>query len=390
MSIAKTARLGVTYYDPLKADDGYTFFAPQGGKNTWLIDMKGNIVNRWVMPYGPGAHGVLLPNGNLFTALRVKSHEELGLPMEFAGVGGMFMEMDWDGNIVWQIEAPNQFHTFYVKDNGNILYHAWAPECILPDEIAARVKGGRPGTELNGQIYGDAVYEIDRNGNRVWEWRAYEHLDPEVDELGYPLETRRIWPYINSIWVCRDGNVLLGTRYLNQATKVEYPSGKVIGRYGRGRLSHQHDCRELDNGNFLIFDNGNDRRGYEPNYSRIVEIEPVTDQIVWEYKEDPPYIFYTCICGANQRLANGNTVMCDSWSGRIFEVTAAGELVWEYLSPFVGPSQGTNTNRMWRAYRYARDYPGLQGKDLDPGRFLWENRLFGSKAFQEEFRPIIF
>jgi len=383
MSIAKSSWKGVTFYNPLKADDGYTLFAPQGDCDVWLIDMEGHIVHRWKMPYVPGSHGILLPNGNLLFAGRTTSNpKELGLPQECSGLGGIFLEVDWDGNLVWKAEVPYQNHDFQAMDNGHIIFNSFHPSGFLPDKLAARVKGGRPGTEFNGKILGDSVFEIARDGKTVWEWRAYEHLDPEIDTM-CPMESRTVWPYINSVWVCKDGNILLSTRHLSQATKIDYQTGKIIGRYGKGRIAHQHDCRELDNGNILIFDNGSHRHNYGPSYSRSVEIDPNTDEIVWEYKADPPSDFYSAICGGNERLPNGNTVICDTWKGRIFEVTAEGELVWEYISPFTGwRSMGMYSNWMWRAHRYSRDYPGLKGKDLDPARFPWENRVFGPDAFR--------
>ncbi|MBA7496643.1 hypothetical protein ES702_07252 [subsurface metagenome] len=391
MSIAKIAKLGVIYHDPLKADNGYTLFCPAGTKDVWLIDMEGHIVHHWRVPYNISGKVLLLPHGNLLVACRAKTAEELGLPHEFSGLGGLFLEVDWDGNLVWQAEVPYQSHDFQFMDNGHVIFNSFHPSGILPDEIAVRVKGGRPGTELDGKIWGDSLPEIDRDGKTVWEWKAYEHLDPEIDAICM-LENRSQWPYINSVWFCRDGNILLSTRYLNQVTKIEYPSGRVIGRYGRGRLAHQHDCRDLDNGNILLFDNGSHRHNYEPSYSRAVEIDPNTDEIVWEYKADPPCDFYSACCSGCERLPNGNTVICDSEIGRIFEVTKKGELVWEYISPFVAPFiiGGGLSSMIWRAQRYSRDYSGLKGKDLDPARYPWENLTFGPGAFKKDFKPAVF
>jgi len=153
MSIVKTAKKGVTFYNPAKAHQGYILFVPLGGRDVWLIDMEGNFLNRWQMPYVPGLHGVLLPNGNLLYAGQVKSAEELGLSEEFSGLGGMFLELDWDGNLVWKAEVPYQGHDFFPMENGHILYISWEPAGIVPDEIAAKVKGGRPGSELRGKIW---------------------------------------------------------------------------------------------------------------------------------------------------------------------------------------------------------------------------------------------
>ena len=394
MSVAKTAKRGVTFYDPLKADNGYTLFSGLYGKDMWLIDMEGRILNRWRLPYIPGAHGILLPNGNLLFAGQLKSVKELGLPREFSGMGGILVELDWNGNIVWQAEAPYQNHDFHYSENGHILYLAWPPDGAIPEEIAAKVKGGRSGSELKelgGKIWSDSVVEIDRNGRTIWNWVAYEHLDPEIDALD-PMANRTVWPYINAVWRCRDENILLSARYTSEILKIEYPSGKIIGRYGKGRISRQHDCRELENGNILLFDNGAHRCGYESRYSRIVEIDPETDEIVWEYKADPPYTFYSPQCSGSERLPNANTIICEAWHGRIFEVTIDGELVWEYSSPFWYTNLALNrhTNMVWRAHRYPRDYPGLIGKDLDPTRFRWENLIFGPDAFKRDFTPCLF
>jgi len=389
-SIARTAKKGVTFYNPLKADDGYTLFCCMYAKDVWLIDMEGHIVNRWRVPYPPGLHGILLPNGNLLYAAQPKVAAEYGFPREFSGIGGLFLELDWDSNIVWKAEAPYQNHDFQVMHNDHIIYMSYHPKGIIPDEIAARVIGGRPGTELNGKIWGDVLFEMDRNGNTVWEWIAYKHLEPELDPM-CPLENRDHW-HFNSVWPCRDGSILVSPRNLNEILRIAYPSGEVIGRYGRGELAHQHDARELDNGNILVFDNGSHRHNQEPSYSRSVEIDPNTDKIVWQYKADPPSDFYTAITAGSERLPNGNTVICDSWHGRIFEVTVEGELVWEYASPFwyITSVLNRNSAMMFRAHRYSRDYPGLKGKDLNPARFPWENRIFGPDAFKKEFAPCIF
>jgi len=388
MSFAKSVRKGVTFYDPLKADDGYTLICPQGDFDVLLIDMEGHVVHRWRMPHLPGSHGMLLPNGNLLFAGRTESNPaKLGLPQECSGLGGVLLEVDWEGNLVWKAEVPYQNHDFYPMENGHVMFNSFHPSGILPDDLAVKVKGGLPGTEFNGKILGDSLFEIDRDGNIVWEWLAYKHLDPEIDTMCL-LERRTVWPYINSVWVCRDGNILLSTRHINQATKIDYPTGAVLGRYGKNEVAHPHDCRELDNGNLLVFDNGAHRHNYEPSYSRSVEIDPNKNEITWEYKANPPSDFYTAICGGNERLPNGNTLICETWKGRIFEVTPDGGLAWEYVSPFMGwRSMGIYSNWMWRAHRYPRDYPGLKGKDVDPLKFPWENRLYGPEAFKKAFSP---
>jgi hypothetical protein len=398
MNIARTALTGVTYHNPLKTSGGYTLFTPIGvnysnGKaSTWLIDMEGHIVNRWQLPYQPGMHGFLLPNGNLaYSAMAEDVHHVYSLPFSLTGFGGEFIEQDWDGNVVRTIKIPLQSHDFMVLPNNHVMYIAYGDERgILPDELTARWKGGIPEKDED-KIHGDIIYEKDDDGKTVWEWISYEHMDPEIDAI-CPLEFREQW-HLNTVFLCRDGNILSSSRHQNEVFKIEYPSGKIIGRWGRGKIYHQHDPRELDNGNIILFDNGTHRPNYEPVYSRVVEIDPKTDAIVWEYKAPCPSDFFSPFISGAERQPDGNTVICDGCSGRIFEVTYDGELVWEYINPFRVlhvELEGPNSEHIFRAHRYPSDWPGFKGKNLDPARFPWENRLYGPASFKRDFVPYIF
>jgi len=393
MNIVKTAIKGVTYFDPRKADDGYTLFSPLGNTDTWLIDMEGRVVKHWKFQSLPEGHTVLLPNGHLLRTQRIKLPEEWGLPKEAAGVGGDLVEVDWDGEVVWRTEAPYQTHDFFPLENGNVLYCDTHPEGILPEELMRRWKGGLAGTEHHGKLFGDGICEINRQNEIVWKWRPADHLDPEVDTICPRCPRNHL--HANAIFKCKDGNLIFSCRSLDEVLRIEYPSGRVIGRYGKGELAHQHDCRELENGNILVFDNGLHRRSSEPNYSRSVELDHRTGEVVWQYKADPPYSFYSAVCGGSERLPNGNTLICETLSARLFEVTMDGEIVWEYVSPFMGQRLLDTGLRiaspfMFRAHRYPRDYPGFKGKDLDPKNYPWENALYGPDAFRTEFKPIIF
>lgn len=404
MNVSQTALRGVTYYDRLKADDGYTLFSPLGRDGgAWLIDMEGRIVHRWKLAYNAGLHGVLLPNGNLLCAGMFKTFIDMGFRpgelADFGGFGGILQEFDWDGNIVRQFEVPYQHHDFLPLPNGHIIYPTLAdPEAILPQEIMVRWKGGIPGTELDGKrwgldgkiIHGDDLVEVDRDGKPVWRWCSYKHLDPELD--AFCVYEHRVHWHTNALWLCKNGDILFSPRHLSEIVRIEYPGGKVVARYGKGKISHQHDSRELENGNIIVFDNGGHRNSLEPDYSRVVEIDPNTDEIVWEYKAERPSDFYSALMSGCERLPNGNTLICETQPGRFFEVTREGEIVWEYISPFRGrviPGQAP-VSMLFRAHRYARDYPGLKGKDLDPERFPWENLFYGPGAFNKDFYPCIF
>ncbi len=123
-------------------------------------------------------------------------------------------------------------------------------------------------------------------------------------------------------------------------------------------------------GNIMIFDNGGASGYGAPNAlsangyaiygragSRILEIDPVTLELVWSYRH--ANFFSTNISGA-QRLPNGNTLITEGAPGRVFEVTAEGENVWEYMNP-PSPYSTRGSNSVYRAYRIPYDWiPQLQ------------------------------
>lgn len=359
---------GITHAEPHRTWPGLTLFAPMYGRNVWLMDMDGQIVHRWRTENLPGNYGELKPNGNLLFAGRTMPP---AIP-EFAGNGGQIVEYDWAGNIVWEYRDPGLSHCFTTLANGNILVARWLP---VPAAIAATVKGGQPGTERDGTIYGEAVQEIDRDGKIVWQWLTFEHLDPELDRIG-PLHPRDRWTNLNALHQMPDGRLLMSFRCIDTIVIVDRESGNIDWRWGPGQIAGQHNPTWLDNGNILVFDNGAHRAYTTIDYSRVIEVNPATGAVEWEYKENPVFDFSSFICSGAQRLPNGNTLICECTKGRLFEVTRQGDIVWEFLSPFYyeHPIFGTN-NMVFRCTRYADDDPRFDGAPLDPGLYPEINAL---------------
>jgi len=135
---------------------------------------------------------------------------------------------------------------------------------------------------------------------------------------------------------------------------------KIVWKWGPENVSKQHHPTLLESNNILIFDNGVDKK-----HSRIVEINPYSKKIVWEYKSNPPDKFFSLCRGANQRLPNGNTLITESDSGYVFEVTESGEIVWEFYNP-----ETRNKKERAAIYRMMRiidleNYPQLKNPTID-------------------------
>lgn len=369
MSFTQKCCLG-RVYDPSRAYNGYTVFSPVGQKDVWLVDMEGNFVHRWKLPRVLGMNGVLLPNGNLMAGVRIPGGPVESLP----GAGEGIVELDWDSNIVWKYEDQYMnSHEQFRMDNGNTMTSHWKP---VPDGLACKIPGGIPGTEFKGQVWVDVLREINPKGEVVWELPLDEVLDPEQETI-CPLCPRETWTYVNSIVVLPDDNVLICMRVTNTLAIIDKKERKIKWRFGRNVLGHPHNPTMLENGNVLVFDNGLHTRSGSlsvGSYSRVLEINPKTNDIEWEYKDKSIANFYSSVGGGAQRLPNGNTLICECIKGKIFEVTPDKEVVWEFINPFYldYPRGGIGwTNAVFRSLRYGPDFPAFQGKNLRPDKFGW-------------------
>ena len=363
-------QLGLTQHSPEKAFPGYTLFAPLEGANVYLIDMRGNVVHRWQLPYRPGDYGYLLENGNLLVGLHTDRS-----PVPFGGKGGVVMEMGWGGETLWEYVDDTLHHDFCRMANGNTMVLGWE---LVPPDLAKRIKGGHPGTENKAGIWSDYLREVTPAKETVWEWHAYQHLDPETDIICL-IHRRDEWTHTNTCLVLPDGNVLVSFRVLDTVAIVDKKNGEFAWKWGRNQLGHPHNPNLLENGNLLIFDNGFHSIAAPFPRSRVVEVDPATKEIRWEYQTRPGWEFFSAFISGAQRLPNGNTLICEGMTGRLFEVTHEGTIVWEYVNPFHGYGERFgNANRVFRAYRYSPDFSGFKGKDLDPKGFAWLNHLYAT------------
>jgi hypothetical protein len=133
------------------------------------------------------------------------------------------------------------------------------------------------------------------------------------------------------------------------------PASYRAGTKADQRLFGQHDAHWIVEGrpgagHVLVFNNGGGRP--DGNYSSVDEVAlPVDVQgnfarepgkpfgpraTVWSYTAPKKDDFLAFIMSGANRHPNGDTLICDSISGMIFEVTPDGETVWKYANPAGG------------------------------------------------------
>ena len=224
--------------------------------------------------------------------------------------------------------------------------------------MVSMIQGGIPGTEVDGCIFADYLVEMTTDGRVLWEWKSWEHLDPAKDRIT-PQDSRAEWTHGNTVVEMPNGNILVSFRNISTVAVVNRRTGALDWKLGPPHINQQHDPQPLASGDILIFDNGTHRPDHPVPHSRVIEVNPTNNEIVWKYQEQNLYYFFSPYISGAQRLPNGNTLICEGNFGRLFEVTSEGQLAWEYVNPhFIVPPDSPNSapsNSVFRAFRYTSD-----------------------------------
>ena len=269
-------------------------------------------------------------------------------------VSDVLLEVDASGKVIWSWKISDHLDEFGFTDASFKAMNTFPPS----DNRAA----GRHGTKIKPGAGYDWMHI-----------NCASYLGPNK---WYDSGDKRFHP----------DNIIINSRDANMMCIVERATGKVVWRLGPnfapgtddfkvGQIVGAHGVHIIPKGlpgagNILFFDNGG-LGGYgEPTpdrpvsgfhnvqrpYSRVVEFNPVTKEIVWEYDWHKNHTgllghmdfkFFSPFVSYAQRLPNGNTLITEGDMSRVFEITSDYEMVWEYLSPYADENNGI----LFRAYR---------------------------------------
>ena len=285
--------------------------------------------------------------------------------------------------------------------------HAHIPE-ITAEQIEQMKKGGMMTSNATVENRGSDMTHV----NSV-------SYNPELDQIVISS------PHYNEIWIIDHGST---TKEASGSTGGRYGHGGDLlyrwgcdANFGQGTpqdqiLFGQHDARWIPEGfpgegNLLVFNNDI----YHPNskfphafaalgaknsieisigdlanYSAVHELKLPIDQngayqlsdegtfisgeSIWTYMAADTLSFYSPFVSGAHRLQNGNTFITEGSTGRLFEITPTGEIVWEYLNPYNdqyrlpdgSPPQpgGPFLYMQFRGTHIPPDHPALAGKSL--------------------------
>lgn len=359
-------------HEPGKAQPGLNLVVSGHSPEAFLMTMDGTTVHRWHVPfadlwqdpphidrpksssvYWPRAY--LYPNGDILAVCHGFGDTPYGYGL---------IKIDRNSQVIWKTPA-NIHHDVDVGADGSIY--------TLSQEIQ---QADEPGVaSLKAPFIAESVLILTPEGEISKKISLVEALKrsnyaPILDSMQPDLHGDVI--HVNSIQVIdqeraieapfEPGHLLISMRNVDTIAVLD-PDTATITWAMTGMWRGQHHPRLLDNGNILVFDNqGNFGDG---GASRVLEFDPATQEVAWSFTGNEQELFYSELWGAQQRLANGNTLIIESMNGRAFEVTGEGEIVWEYRSPI----------RIGENDEFVLVLPDLKRVDPDRLTFLDDDRL---------------
>ena len=343
---ARTEARGVSVIDTERAEQGVTLYTSGHEAAAYLISMDGEVLHKWQRPFSAvwnesAAVKHPQPDSHVYMRkARLDANGDLLAIYEGAGdtpYGYGLVKLDKDSNVIWSYLQPAH-HDFDLAPDGRIfvltqeiideplpqLAHLASPR--LDDFVVILSSDGE---ELKKMPLLDIVEQSDYR-QLLWEISSFALADAL---------------HANSVHVITEqeaerfrfgtaGQLLVSFREPSAIGVIDINEGKLVWA-AKGYWTGQHDPHILENGNILVFDNRGNFRKPEGR-SRVLEFNPETMEIVWQYAGTADSPLDSDIRSYSQRLRNGNTLITESNGGRILEVALDGSIVWEYTNPVRG------------------------------------------------------
>ncbi len=421
---------------------GYALFAPGSSDSTFLIDKCGKRIHEWGSNYHAGLSVYLLPDGTLLREGSTGNNTfamggGAGGIIENLDWDGNVL---WSYKISDNLQC--QHHDGIKLPNGNVIAIVWEKHTKTEAEDNGRQTVSNSGMWSEKLVEVKPIGTD--SGAIVWQWRAFDHLVQDYDSTklnwGVVIDHPELlninngtlagiapdWLHFNGLFYdSAHDQLLVSSRLMSEIYILDHSTtldeatsheggtsghgGDLLYRWGnpqnynRGtsddrKLYQQHNVSLIKTGphagDIMVFNNGNQRPG--GSYSTVDEftpppmvnnnypIEPDSayqpDAQNWIYTANPANSFYSLVEGGAQRLANGNTMICEGYYGRFFEVDSNGNDLWQYISPVDvnGNTHQGNTPFMNTCFRVTQiDFtdPGLTGQVLNPGAPIEINPL---------------
>ncbi len=347
----------ISWHDPERTFDGYTLVTGflDGAVAVYLIDMEGQIVHRWPFTMDDMWVAADMP-ADRFASVELGIHAAALYPdgdIVLNIAGGALSRVDRCGNFVYAT-AMNNHHSVDLHADGSVLtLGRWTETEVREDR--PRVLPG-----ATGDYYDDTLAHVSAEGEILDERSLIDVLFASdmggmlflgngssyrsaVDDPLHVNDAEFLTASLAPAFpMFETGDILVSMR--NIATLVVLDGEtKLVKWFTTGPFFGQHDPDFTAAGTIMVYDNRITGDNPELGYSRLLEIDAATHEIVWEYTgtdEDP---MYSSFGGKVQVLPNGNVLAVEPQGGRIIEIARDGgnKVVWEFVDIQEEGSVGT-------------------------------------------------
>lgn len=156
------------YWDISKSFNGYTLFGTRG--TSYLIDTEGHVIHTWNI----GTNPRFTESGTLLDAVGGNPSNQ-----------NTWRELDWNGNTTWQYsESRSGYHghhdfaKIYNPKLGDSTFIYIANKDITSQQC---LNAGCDPSHTYNDAQMDAIVEVDRQGNVIWEWCFFDHVVQDID-----------------------------------------------------------------------------------------------------------------------------------------------------------------------------------------------------------------
>lgn len=342
---ANVERSGVLVNLDGETQDGVNFYASRKQSRAQLIDMKGVVLHEWsVRGMGGWQHVSLLPDGSVIGLVKNKQ----------------VFKVDKDSKVLWSYKG-RVHHDLDVLKDGRVF-------------VFSRTASMMPRYDKDHPTVDDLIVELSPQGEelskfsvlKMIEASPYAFLLGDTDSLT-AQKLRRANPRRNKEYdilhsnhvevfdgslaekspLFAEGNMLFSPRNTHTMMIIDPKSQEILWVWGASKLIFPHHPTLTKTGTILVFNNGTSE-----TRSQIIEIDPLSNDILWTY--GPTEDFFSETRGSNFRLENGNTLITESDTGYVFEVTPKGKTVWEFANPHVEKKSKLRM-AIWRMTRFNRE-----------------------------------
>lgn len=350
-------RKGVTVYDPQRAQPGYNLRVSGHAPHAALIDLRGRVLHEWSIE--PPADYPVPPDRRFWRRVHLLPGGELLAIFDPFGI----VKLDRDSNLLWASDpADHLHHDLFVAGDGRIY---------------ALGKRHRKIPRLHPELtFGeDMVVVLDADGNTLSRSSILEAFErsPYAAEIEESIRRTTVhatgpgWEdfHANTIEVLDGsdahlspifaaGNIVSCSPAHNNVFIIDPREGRVVWNW-IGPWRRIHEPQILPGGRLLLFHNNGHQEGV---VSQALEYDLLGRELLWSYdgrEDDPATRFFSGTSSTVERLANGNTLIVVTESGRAIEVTPGGTVVWEYFNPERAGDDGELIASLFQLQRVPRE-----------------------------------